>query len=96
MAFVTAVVGLGHKKCCDGYMGRLRTNRVLWCLQRLAKDKKVAVVSTGIGLGQKGCYVGYRVRHRTTRVLCRLSRLAEDHKCGFCDHWGSLRTQRLL
>ena len=39
MAFVATVIGLGHILLCDGYMGRLRTTRVLWWLQRLAKDK---------------------------------------------------------
>ena len=39
VAFVATVIGLGHIIRCDGYMDRLRTTRVLWCLQRLDKDK---------------------------------------------------------
>ena len=34
MAFVATAIGLGHILWCDGYMGRLRTTRVL-----LAKDQ---------------------------------------------------------
>ena len=37
VAFVSAGLGLGHKDL-DGYRGRLRSTRVLWWLQVLAKD----------------------------------------------------------
>ena len=39
VAFVTTIIGLGHIILCDGYVGRLRTTRVLWWLQRLDKDQ---------------------------------------------------------
>ena len=39
VAFVATVIGLGHIVLCDGYMGRLRTTRVLWWLQRLDKNQ---------------------------------------------------------
>ena len=39
IAFVANVIGLGHIHWCDGCKGRLRTTRVLWWLQRLAKDQ---------------------------------------------------------
>ena len=37
VAFLSAGLGLGHKDF-DGYMGRLRSTRVLWWLQGLAED----------------------------------------------------------
>ena len=37
--FVATVIGLGYIILCDGYMGRLRTTRVMWWLQRLDKDQ---------------------------------------------------------
>ena len=36
--FLSAGLGLGHKDV-DGYMGRLRSTRVLWWLQGLASRK---------------------------------------------------------
>ena len=39
MDFVATVIGLGHILWCDGYMGRLRSTRVLWWLQRLPGDQ---------------------------------------------------------
>ena len=39
VAFVATVIGLGHIIRCDGYMGKLRTTRVLWWLQRLGKGQ---------------------------------------------------------
>ena len=53
MAFVATVIGLGHILWCDGYMGRLRTTRVLWWLQRLAKDQHGGFCTAGLGLGHK-------------------------------------------
>ena len=53
VAFVSTGVGLEHKYC-DGYMGRLRTTRVLWWLQLLAED-------------DKGGFCGQWGRHRTQR-----------------------------
>ena len=36
VAFVATRLGIGYKECCNGYLGRLRTTRVLWWLQGLA------------------------------------------------------------
>ena len=41
MAFVATRVSFGHKNWCDGYRVRLRITRVLWCLQKQAKDQNV-------------------------------------------------------
>ena len=38
MAFVAA--GLGHNNCCNGFMGRLTTIKVLWRLHGLDEDHK--------------------------------------------------------
>ena len=54
VAFVATVIGLGHIIWCDGYMGRLRTTRVLWWLQRLDKDQHGGLMSAGLGLEQPG------------------------------------------
>ena len=37
VAFLSVELGLGHKDF-DGFMGRLRSTRVLWWLQGLAED----------------------------------------------------------
>ena len=69
-------------------MGRLRTTRVLWWLQRLDKDQHGVFLSAGLGLGHKD-FDGYRGRLRSTRVLWWLQGLAGDDKYGFCGLKGS-------
>ena len=45
VAFVSAWLGLGHKDF-DGYMGRLRSTRVLWWQQGLAEDDEYSFTSS--------------------------------------------------
>ena len=84
-AFNDTGVGLGQK-CCDGYRGRLRTTRMLWYIQRLAKVQKGGYCVHWGGLGHKDCCDGYRGRLRTARILWLLQRLPEYNKSGFCCH----------
>ena len=65
-------------------MGRLRTTRALWWLQRLDKDQHGGFfLSAGLGLGHKD-FDGYRGRLRSSKALWWLQGLAEDDEYGFC------------
>ena len=69
-------------------MGRLKTTRVLWWLQRLDKDQHGGFLSAGLGLGHND-FDGYRGWLRSSRVLWWLQGLAGDDKYGFCGLKGS-------
>ena len=63
-------------------MGRLRTTRVLWWLQRLDKDQNGGFLSAGLGLGHKD-FDGHSDRLKSTRVLWWLQGLEEDDNMAF-------------
>ena len=41
-------VGRGPSECCDGYMGKMRTTRMLWWLHVVDEDHQCAEMTTGV------------------------------------------------